>query len=54
MKKKILTWINKRYKAIDDPDGTGSLLESFEADEGMQGQLQMLDEFKAFIKGLKE
>jgi len=54
MKKKILAWINKQYKSIDNPDGQGSLLENFEADEGTQARLQMLDEFKAFIKGLKD
>lgn len=53
MKRQILAWINKRYKAIDNPDELGSLIEAFEADEGIQARLQMLDEFRVFVKGLK-
>lgn len=49
-KKRLLAWIDKRYKAEDDPDGEGSMLESGDADEGVQARLQMLDEFRGLIE----
>lgn len=51
-KKQILSWIKKKKKAIDDPDNTGSMLEAGEADEGIQAQLQLLDELKEWANVL--